>query len=459
MTLDQNVQKEEVDLGRRNLLINGGLATLGLILFGSKALSGQEKPRPFSYDTSYGTFYNFDNAVSRYWDLKEAFTEQNLHIIKLDDKLGERYRVITLGGHGKAFAEEVAEAKKAQLANFFKRKAHSKEELSRRVGDVAPLLMAKGAFDITPEKPSGNNKIIIQEEELAKYYVNFSCSTDKEHSDLDRRLLRKLGFNETSVIEERVNGKIFYKTKIGGYESQEEAVRVAEEVLNHRELVDLLGFPEINVVKAKYKDGVLVTDWSDSMLVRHEVKAEKSNAKIKEKGKRRVATSQLRCPEEIDKLIELTVSEWNKKNSSSGYSIDPELVKAMVWKESNYNPNKPGYKLEHIGNHKFRYQRDANGERILTAYGLLQVTRDAANEMGFSFDEVKNDSLANLRCGVSYFGKYYKRYSGDVKRSLGAYNAGPSRAENNTHTKYAETRVYIADITEQHSMLKAGMSR
>ncbi|MFH0869691.1 MAG: lytic transglycosylase domain-containing protein [archaeon] len=468
-SLEEKVEK--VDLSRRNLLINGGLLGLGVLLFGGKALSAQEKPvsqntQTLSYDISYGTFYNFDNAINRFWDLKTVFTEQNLHIIRLDDKLGERYRVITYGGHDLILAGNVAEAKKSQLISFFEKQKPSMEELARKVGDVAPLSRVKDADDRTPEKAVEKKDIVVQKEEPSKYYINFSSNLDKEHADLDRRLLNKFGFKDAIVAEEEVNGKKFFKTQIGGYASQDYAATIAERVLKHRELVDLLGFPEINVVKAKYENGIMTTDWSDSILIRHEVKAEKIKAKIKEKGKRRVVTQGLKCPEEIDNLIDKAVSEWNVNHSSTGYRIDPDLIKAMVWKESNYNPNKPGYKLEHKGKNKFKYTRDANGERILTAYGLMQVTRGAAEEMGFVFENVKSkdrtnetvkdDSLTNLRCGVAYFGKYFVRNKGDLKDSLGAYNAGPSRVKNDAYMKYAETRMYIAGITEQYNALKIG---
>lgn len=277
------------------------------------------------------------------------------------------------------------------------------------------------------------------------YYVQFSANLNEEYAENNKNLLEKLGFENILVSKEKVDEKTYYKTLIGMFNDQKPALETGEKILEKEDLVDLLGFPEINVIKLKYKQGAPKTDWEGTILIKKKVKLEKDKKKLKAYGKKTVETKQGK--KSIDELIENTVSEWNKKNNK--YKLDVDLIRAVVWQESRYKPDRAGYKLRHLGNGKFGYLRNKKGERMLSAYGLMQVTKVAAEEMGYEFEDVVNDPLINIKAGIDYFGKYYEYFNGDEDRALGAYNAGPGRAIKNQHLKFEETRQYIRKVNAQ----------
>ena len=99
------------------------------------------------------------------------------------------------------------------------------------------------------------------------------------------------------------------------------------------------------------------------------------------------------------------------------YGVDPMLVKAIVWRESRFDPMKFG----------------TAGER-----GLMQVTERAATEWArethvdnFRAEELF-DPKVNLEAGTWYLARaiqHWKRQSDPVPFALAEYNAGASRAQ------------------------------
>jgi soluble lytic murein transglycosylase len=94
------------------------------------------------------------------------------------------------------------------------------------------------------------------------------------------------------------------------------------------------------------------------------------------------------------------------------YQIDPALVKAVIWKESRFNPR----------------ARGKAGE-----IGLMQIREDAAFEWadaekirGFYHEQIL-DPEKNIRCGTFYLSKLLKRYTqadDPLPYALADYNAG-----------------------------------
>lgn len=99
------------------------------------------------------------------------------------------------------------------------------------------------------------------------------------------------------------------------------------------------------------------------------------------------------------------------------HAIDPMLLKAVVWRESRFDPTKRG----------------AAGER-----GLMQVSEKAANEWArethvenFRADDLF-DAKVNLEAGAWYLRRalqHWQHQENAVPFALAEYNAGASRAQ------------------------------
>lgn len=101
--------------------------------------------------------------------------------------------------------------------------------------------------------------------------------------------------------------------------------------------------------------------------------------------------------------------------ASAKYGVDPALVKAVVWRESWFDPRATG----------------SSGE-----VGLMQIMKDTASDWA-SAERVSlfthyqlYDPAKNTQCGAWYLRRLLQRYrhtDNPVVYALAAYNAGPSR--------------------------------
>ena len=120
-------------------------------------------------------------------------------------------------------------------------------------------------------------------------------------------------------------------------------------------------------------------------------------------------------PDEIDQSIVMAAARHN---------VDPNLVRAVVKVESNFNSNAVSRK---------------------GAMGLMQLMPSTAREL-----KVKNpfDPLQNVDAGVRHLKYLLENYNGDVNLTLAAYNAGEGAvARSSGVPHYAETQNYVRRIT------------
>jgi hypothetical protein len=118
---------------------------------------------------------------------------------------------------------------------------------------------------------------------------------------------------------------------------------------------------------------------------------------------------------DIDTAIELAAARHN---------VDPNLVRAVVKVESNFNPNAVSRK---------------------GAMGLMQLMPSTARQLN-----VKNpfDPEQNVDAGVRHLKQLLESYGGDIKLTLAAYNAGAGAvARSSGIPHYAETQNYVKRIT------------
>lgn len=110
-------------------------------------------------------------------------------------------------------------------------------------------------------------------------------------------------------------------------------------------------------------------------------------------------------PESMDALI---------KQIGAKYNVEPALIKATIRAESNWDVNASRYE---------KHKDDAS-------WGLMQVMLATAKWI------LKNDNITisqlvspylNIEAGTAYLAYNLKRYKGNLKHAIAAYNAGSAR--------------------------------
>ena len=139
--------------------------------------------------------------------------------------------------------------------------------------------------------------------------------------------------------------------------------------------------------------------------------AQSANARIT------AANSHIRqaSQEEVDSSIVMAAARHN---------VDPNLVRAVIKVESNFNSNAVSRK---------------------GAMGLMQLMPATAREL-----KVKNpfDPDQNVDAGVRHLKHLLENYGGDVNLTLAAYNAGSGAVARSAGVPhYAETQNYVRKIT------------
>jgi soluble lytic murein transglycosylase-like protein len=128
------------------------------------------------------------------------------------------------------------------------------------------------------------------------------------------------------------------------------------------------------------------------------------------------AATETMTPESVDKAIEAAAER---------HGVDPNLVRAVVKVESNFNPHAVSRK---------------------GAMGLMQLMPSTAKSLsvGNAFDPNQN-----VDAGVRHLKSLLDSYNGNVELSLAAYNAGQGAVSRNKGIPpYRETREYVKKITD-----------
>ena len=147
----------------------------------------------------------------------------------------------------------------------------------------------------------------------------------------------------------------------------------------------------------------------DQYLAKDSVRS--ANAKIVAANFRGISAS----PEDVDAAI---------VQAAARHNVDPNLVRAVVKVESNFNPNAVSRK---------------------GAMGLMQLMPSTARQL-----KVNNpfDPEQNVDAGVRHLKELLESYNGDIRLTLAAYNAGAGAvARSSGVPRYAETQNYVRRIT------------
>lgn len=110
------------------------------------------------------------------------------------------------------------------------------------------------------------------------------------------------------------------------------------------------------------------------------------------------------------------------------YGVDPELVRIVIQKESEFNPNA----VSRSG-----------------AIGLMQLMPETAEALGV---EDPYNPWDNIMGGVKFLSQLFDMFGGDLELTLAAYHAGPTAVKKNNRVPHIpETIEYVDYIMSRYS--------
>jgi soluble lytic murein transglycosylase-like protein len=121
------------------------------------------------------------------------------------------------------------------------------------------------------------------------------------------------------------------------------------------------------------------------------------------------------------------------EESSARHGLDPRLITTVIGVESAFN---------------------ARAVSPKGARGLMQLMPQTARQYGV---KDLHDPRQNIEGGVAYLKDLARRYKGDLRLALAAYNAGPEAVERASGVpNFRETRDYLRKIEARYGVLALG---
>ena len=118
--------------------------------------------------------------------------------------------------------------------------------------------------------------------------------------------------------------------------------------------------------------------------------------------------------------------------ASITYGVKADLLRAVIMAESVFDPNAVSRK---------------------GARGLMQLMPATARELGV-FDA--SDPRENILGGAAYLASLLKKFSGDSRLALAAYNAGPQTISNANNTIPSDILPYVNRVMSYYSFFSGG---
>lgn len=159
--------------------------------------------------------------------------------------------------------------------------------------------------------------------------------------------------------------------------------------------------------------------WSDAAGYRRIVSNDSSSASAS-------GSSSLNLPAAGQKYASMITT------AARNAGIDPALLGAVAWTESNFNPGA----VSPAG-----------------AEGIVQLMPGTAAGLGVN----AFDPQQGLQGGANYLASMLKRFNGNTTMAIAAYNAGPTAVRNAGGVPdYPETQNYVQLVTSRMNTIKSG---
>ncbi len=144
----------------------------------------------------------------------------------------------------------------------------------------------------------------------------------------------------------------------------------------------------------------------------------KTKPEVQISGKASVLRSRLLPSEDLDSAID---------EISARYGVDEKLVRSVISVESAWRP-------------------DALSPK--GAIGLMQLMPGTARMLAVD----PKDPVQNIEGGVKYLAQLSEKYSGDLEKTLAAYNAGPGRVDRyGGIPPFKETEAYVKKVLKLYN--------
>lgn len=132
-----------------------------------------------------------------------------------------------------------------------------------------------------------------------------------------------------------------------------------------------------------------------------------------------------------EKIQELRTERWIKQ-AAEKYDVDPNLIKAIIKKESSFNPNAVG----------------TRGEQ-----GLMQLMPGTAKDMEVTD---RTNPKQNIEGGTKYIKQQLDKHN-SLEEALAAYNAGPGNVKKYGGVPpFPKTQQYIKDVLKYYKEYSEG---
>lgn len=120
------------------------------------------------------------------------------------------------------------------------------------------------------------------------------------------------------------------------------------------------------------------------------------------------------------------------RSASEKYGVDAEMIAAVIWIESNFDPN------------------TVSGQCV----GLMQIHVNTGKSLGLSRADLYNSDLS-IKYGVKYLSGHIAMYKGDVMKALSAYNQGTGRVNSGNYSTWYQEKVQerwnkVEEFVKQH---------